>query len=218
MKVLALVGLSLIALTARGEQLTVTLLTPPQINALTTIDEPPPAAVLDPVFVGSGGTAETLQGIALTDPSQVPDSLFGVQLNAIRSLPMYCPSGDPRPPCGNANPALDTIAHSTLVQLIKNYTQLADPTPKDLLILRAAIEALGIAGFSGGLPDDVASLVIFLDHASRDVRTTTAKALGNLCNTQAIVPLRTRLQAEHVAQVNLAISSALRDLGQCPGN
>jgi hypothetical protein len=217
MKVLAFVGLSLIALTAHGDmQLD---LTQPQTNALTTIDETPPAAVLDPAFVPSGvGTAQNLQNIALADATQMPPIPFGVQLNAIRSLPMYCPSGDPRPPCGNSNPALDTIAHSTLVQLIKNYTLLMAPTALDLLRLRAAIEALGIAGFSAGLPDDVASLVGFLDHASRDVRTTTAKALGNLCNTQAIVPLRTRLQAEHIAQVNLAISSALRDLGQCPGN
>ena len=136
---------------------------------------------------------------------------------------MYCPTGSPRPSCG-----VGTIAHDTLAQIIDSYALLPAPSAKDLLRLRAAIEALGLAGFSAGLPDDVARLVNkagdtppggdFLGHPSRDVRATTAHALGSLCNTNAIPALRVQLQGEKAAQVRLAISAALRDLGQCPGS
>jgi HEAT repeat protein len=81
------------------------------------------------------------------------------------------------------------------------------------LLLRAAVEALGIA--RTGNPDDVPRLVPYLDHPSRDIRAATARALRDMCNTGAIVPLRTRYQNEQVDQVRLAISTALRDLGQC---
>ncbi len=200
----------LIALTARAD--TLQQLSQPVIDALTTIDDSPSADVLDPVFGGSGGTAQNLQAIATatatcSGSACMPVDL-GVQLHAIQSLPLYCPVGSS---CGTGT------VHDTLVQLVDAYALIASPSAQDLLRLRAAIEALGIAGFSAGDPNDVARLVVYLDHASRDVRATTAKALGSLCNTAAIGALRTRLQAEHLDQVKLAISAALRDLGQCPG-
>ena len=79
--------------------------------------------------------------------------------------------------------------------------------------MRAALEALGIAGRSAALDADVARIVRFLNHPSQDVRTTAAKALANLGNTQAICPLKKQFSFEQTSQVKLAISAALRDLG-----
>lgn len=170
-----------------------------ELEAMTPIDGLPSSAALDAVF-GGGQTVASLQEIALsTDPTVD----FGVQLRAIRTLPTYCPT---TAPCSGT-------AHDTLVQLVAAYELIAVPTPRDLLRLRATIEALGLAG----VPDDEALLAGFLDHISRDVRATTAKALGTLCNTRAIQPLRTRSAAELSLQVKLAISAALRDLANCPG-
>jgi hypothetical protein len=207
----------LVSLTARGDQ--TLMLTQPISNALTPLDDTPSTGSLDPLFTGSGGTAAGLQAIAVSTDTNLD---FGVQLNAIRTLPMYCPSGSPRPSCG-----VGTIAHDTLAAIIDGYTLLPSPTAKDLLRLRAAIEALGLAGFSAGLPADVERLINkpsdtppggdFLANPSRDVRATTARALGSLCNTQAIGGLHVQLQGEKIPQVRLAISAALRDLGQCPG-
>jgi hypothetical protein len=170
-----------------------------EIEAMTPIDGLPSSTALDAVF-GVAQTVTSLQDIALsTDPTVD----FGVQLRAIRTLPAYCPT---TAPCS-------TTAHDTLVQLVAAYDLVALPTARDLLRLRATIEALGLAG----VPDDVGILTGFLDHTNRDVRATTAKALGTLCNTVAIQALRTRSAAELSLQVKLAISAALRDLANCPG-
>jgi HEAT repeat protein len=74
----------------------------------------------------------------------------------------------------------------------------------DLLVLRAAIEALGTLQVA----TDLTVLAPLLNHPSRDIRTTTADALRDLCNSQAIAPLRVRYSEETVAQVQLAISQA----------
>ena len=58
----------------------------------------------------------------------------------------------------------------------------------------------------------------FLENSSRDIRVTTAQALRNLCNTEAIAPLAARLGHEPIEQVRLAISAALRDLNTCSGS
>jgi hypothetical protein len=149
---------------------------------------------------------------------------FGVQLRAIRALPDYCPVGLP---CGVCDPATDpscpgpaqpdTVVHATLVQLLANFNALQVPMAPDLLRLRAAIEALGISGVSSALTSDEAKIVGFLNNASRDVRATTAKALGTLAICTAKTALQTRFAAEQSAQVRLAISAALRDLASvCP--
>ena len=83
-----------------------------------------------------------------------------------------------------------------------------------VLLLRAAIETLGPMGVAS----DVGVLVPLLDHISRDIRAATARALRDLCNTQAITPLRVRYAKEQTDQVKLAISEALRILDQCTTN
>ena len=48
-------------------------------------------------------------------------------------------------------------------------------------------------------------------------RLRPIRALRDLCNSSAVFPLRTRYTAETTDQVKLAISEALRILGQCGG-
>jgi len=126
---------------------------------------------------------------------------FGIQLRAIGALPQFCTGN-----CTSGDP------HDAIVGVIAGIDP-DDHRGTTILRLRAGIESLGAT--RGGLTSDVNQLVPFLDNASRDIRVSTARALRDLCNTQAIVPLRVRYEKELVAQVRLAISAALRDLGQC---
>ncbi|MEJ7603271.1 MAG: hypothetical protein WKG01_35615 [Kofleriaceae bacterium] len=126
---------------------------------------------------------------------------FGIQLRAIGALPRFCAAS-----CATGEP------HDSIVALIAGIDP-GDHRGITLLRLRAGIEALGAT--RSRLTSDVNRLVPFLNNASRDVRVATARALRDLCNTQAIVPLHVRYEQEMVAQVRLAISAALRDLGQC---
>jgi len=77
-------------------------------------------------------------------------------------------------------------------------------------VLRAAIEALG----PQRVGNDLALLVGQLASPSRDIRAAVAHSLRDLCNTQAIGPLRQQQQAESSDQVKQAITEALRVLGQ----
>lgn len=172
---------------------------------LTPIDTLPDPAYLDTVFPDA---VDALAALAKLPPND-PGSDLGVQLRAIRTLPTYCPVAAP---CG-----VGTTPHDTLAQILDDYGLHGTPTPADVLRLRAAVEALGIAGRSAGLDADYLRIGQFLNHTSRDVRATTARALGTLCNTQANGILHTQLNNEPTAQVQLAISAALRALGpgQC---
>lgn len=182
----------LCALPARGD---VTSLPQPVVDALTPIDTVPTMSQLQDAF--GTNVRDQLRSIA-TDPMQD----FGIQLRAIRALPAYCTNkclpGDP--------------AHDTLTQLIAAYA-LSQHAPRDLLQLRAAVEALGVA--RSGDSSDVDLLVPQLNNTNRDVRAAVARALGNICNTQAELPLKNRYNIEPTDQVRLAISTALRDLKQC---
>ena len=172
------------------------VLTQPVINALTPIDSVPSSTQLTGVFNGS--EIEALANLRLIALSQGTVDL-GVQLRAIRGLTHYC-----KAPCGTheAHAAIETIATTPRYRDARRGS--------DLLILRAAIEALGVLR----IPDDVTILLPQLDHPSRDLRAATAHALRDLGNTQAIPALRARYQQEQVQQVRIAISDALRVLGQ----
>jgi|GEM_PF-1488561 len=179
------------------------MLSTQQQNELTTIDELPTQAQLTTTFgSGSGSAAASQLVLIATDSSQD----FGIRLRAIRSLASFCP-----PPSGQMSGCdPNSTTHMTLTQLVDASGSAA--AGSDLLTLRAALEALGQLQVAG----DELQIAGYLDNPSRDVRATAALALRDLCNTAAIVPLRTRLQHESSAQVQLAISAALRVLGQTP--
>jgi hypothetical protein len=186
----------LCALPAQGAM---TVLPPAVADALTQIDTPPQKSTLNEMFATPDAALENLRLIALD-----PMVEFGAQLRAIRALPTYCPAAP--------QPCSATI-HTTLVALIDAYER-SPHSPLDVLRLRAAVEALGVT--RAGTSSDVAELSPLLGDPSRDVRATVAQALRNLCNAEAIEPLRARLQIEQVEQVRAALTAALRDLRQCP--
>jgi HEAT repeat protein len=184
----------LCAMPAQGD---ITSLPPAVVDALTQIDTPPSQATLNEMFSTPQAALDNLRAIAL-DRTIDP----GVELRAIRALPIYCPQA-----CGS------TVIHETLHILIDDYNT-TPHTPLSQLRLRAAVEALGAT--RTGLASDVDKLTPLLADRSRDVRVAVAHALRNVCNATAIEPLRALFQTEPVEQVRVAISAALRDLRLCP--
>lgn len=184
------------------------LLTQDQLDTLTAIDTVPSRPQLD---------------FALTDPSATPlqklreltssdDTDPGVRLRAVHALAKYCGDSSTSTPCTAADPA-----HQSVAALIVETTPAMTGT--NVLLLRAAVETIGPMRVSS----DISFLVPLLNHGSRDIRASTARALQDLCNTQAITPLRTRYALESdmatgSEQVKLAISEALRILAQCSGS
>ena len=124
----------------------------------------------------------------------------GIRLRAIHALAKYCSST----PCASTD-----AAHAPVVAVLMANRNASSGS--EVLLLRASIETLGVMRVTGDAP----SLTPLLDHPSRDIRAATARALRDLCNNQAIPPLRARYSAEMTDQVKLAISEALRILGQC---
>jgi len=183
----------LCALPASGENLALSQMV---INALTPIDTMPSETALATVFTAP---LDSLRTIALDHSVD-----FGVELRAIRALPTYCPASQV---CGPG-----TVVHDTLTSLIDGYAT-SPHSPRDVLRLRAAVEALGAA--RSRLASDVDKLMPLLNDGSRDVRVTVVRALRNICNDQASGPLNQRLSSEPTDQVRLAIFAALRDLRQC---
>lgn len=173
------------------------LLTPPVLQALTSIDAIPSKIALNDAF-GTQPPLEALLSIALD-----PTIDLGIELRAIRALPAYCPA-----PCGPGTPV-----HDALTSLIDGYRS-SPRAPHDLLRMRAAVEALGAT--HSGLLEDVDRLMSLLDNDSRDVRATVVRAIRNICNSGAIIPLSDFFFTEPSRQVQLAITAALQDLGRCP--
>ena len=168
-------------------------LTEPVRNTLTTIDKIPTREQLDTAFEGEPALS-SLSTIAKNKSVDV-----GVRLRAIHALAKYCTA-----PC-----AADDVAHTSLTQLIGETQN--ETVGEPVILLRAAIETIGVLR----VDEDVLLLRPLLDHPSRDIRAATARALRDLCNSQAVTPLRVRYTSEPTEQVKLAISEALRILGQC---
>lgn len=164
--------------------------------ALTPIDSQPTTQQLNLVHNNNEQEAlDNLQEIALGDDTV--DT--GMKLRAVRALVQYC-----KAPCGSHE------AHGTLITLIQLPKYRDARSGRDVLVLRATIEAIGVLR----VVTDMNELLPFLQNPSRDIRAATAHALRDLGNTQAITPLRTRYLVEDVPQVQNALSDALRVLGQ----
>ena len=195
LRLLACAGL-LCALPASGSN---TLLAPPVVQALMSIDEVPSRTALDTAF----GSQAAIDNLVTNGKDPMVD--LGIALPAIRALPAYCP---PAPQiCG-----LGTV-HDQLASLVDDLTTLH--RPEDSLRLRAAIEALGAT--RSGLDADVTELIALLGNESRDVRAAVVGAIRNICSKAAIDLLSPHLFTEPSLQVKFAITAALRDLAQCPG-
>jgi HEAT repeat protein len=174
-----------------------------QEEALTPIDTVPSKAQLESLPPGYTVTQTDLEQLAASGSASP-----ALRLRAIHALSTYCVI--PPPPAAQTCPDSDT-AHQTIASLI--IANGSAHSGADLLILRGAIEAIGPMRGS----NDAAMLLDLglLEHPSRDVRATTALALGALCNTTAINALHQRYTNESTDQVKLAISAALRTLSVC---
>ena len=162
-------------------------------NTLTPIDSVPTKQQLDVAF---DGAPQALQSLAVISADTTAD--IGIRLRAVHALAKYCG------PC-----AASDLAHRSLTDLVA--ANVGRSTGPEVLLLRAGVETLGTVHVAS----DVNVLIPLLDHPSRDIRAATARALQQLCNAQAIAPLRVRYTTETAEQVRLAISEALRILGQC---
>lgn len=176
-------------------------------NTLTTIDTVPTKLQLDHAF--GGAALSNLSTIA-----RDKDIDIGVRVRAIHGLGKYCPD-----PCSD-----NELAHKSLTTLIEQTRN--ETLGEPVVLLRAAIETLGTLRVTSDVygEGDVdvngdgvlwKGLLALLDHPSRDIRGATTRALRDLCNNQAVTPLRVRYTNEPTEQVKLAISEALRILGQC---
>ena len=162
-----------------------------------TIDTVPTKQQINDAF-GSNDPLPSL--VAIATGTATDSDTIAIRLRAIHALAKYCATT----PCTVGDPA-----HQAVAAVLPAAQPATSGSP--VLVLRAAIETLGTMK----VPTDVSTLVPLLDHPSRDIRAATARALRDLCNTQAITPLRTRYSSEMTDQVKLAISEALRILGQC---
>jgi hypothetical protein len=163
---------------------------------LTLIDSLPSQLDLDSAFKPSSAM-EGLATIA-TDDGATDSASRNARLHAISALSTYCaPACDP-----------ESEAHTALRTIITNEAGAA--TGFDAVVLRAAIEAIG----PERVATDLGLLLPELQNASRDIRAAVAHSLRDLCNTNAIVPLRQQQQTETSEQVKQAITEALRVLGQ----
>ena len=188
--------------------------TPAQVDALTVVDAPPSRAVVDLAFSSGPGPTPGLDALLALAGDSTQD--LGLQIRAMRALPQYClPTGCAR-----------SAVHDTLAAIVDRYrTQLeaAALPPKDMLRLRAAMEALG-ATRSGLLTDvELLTAPALLHHPSRDVQVTTVHALRSVCSPEQC-PQNACVQAANAVrsirtgadtQVDAAVNRALADLAQC---
>jgi HEAT repeat protein len=138
---------------------------------------------------------------------------LGIQIHAIRMLPLYCPDTPACAPGAAVHDTLFTIVNGYLAQL--GLTPPVQLAATDLLRLRAAVEAIGAT--HSALPVDADLLLShgLIDHDSRDVRVTVVRALRGLNSCTAVNPLKVRLVTDPSPQVRAAIHTALQAL-QCP--
>jgi len=196
----------LCAMPASGQQVR---LPQRQIEALTPFDSVPSTSALNNAF--------PMPLVDLRTIAQDPVQDLGITLRAIRALPSYCPASPQV--CNNA-----TEAHQSLLSLIDAFrtAYVTDPTPQNLLRLRAAIEALGAT--SSRLKSDadlLTQLVMQLDQqlgdqlnrrGGRDLRLAVVRAIRSICNVQTLAPLG---PSAPPPPGDRRPSIALPDLGQC---
>ncbi|HET9625913.1 MAG TPA: HEAT repeat domain-containing protein [Kofleriaceae bacterium] len=166
------------------------LLTPRVRNQLSAIDTLPSLNVLSDQSA-LRNAAPSLSSIASDSGNDV-----GVRIRAARAMVGYCNANtDPDDNCAS----LTSQIHVALLEIITSYQSNPSPTPRDLVLMRAAVESLGAA--RAVLPDDVATLLRLLDHPSRDVRATAVRALATSCAQDAIDRVRALQRTEPTAQV-----------------
>jgi hypothetical protein len=207
MKRLLVLAATLCALPVSGDQ---AQLTPAVHDVLTPLDLLPSRSDVDSAFM----PATALDNLVVI--ARDPGMDLGIQVRAIRMLPLYCSDA--------ASCGAGSSIHDTLVAIIRDYAtalSVIPPSPlppKELLRLRAAVEALGVTQSALAGDAELLASTSMLDHASRDVRVTVVRALRNLNSCVAVTPLKARYVTEPSPQVRVAIVAALQTLAppRCP--
>ncbi|HTR55555.1 MAG TPA: HEAT repeat domain-containing protein [Kofleriaceae bacterium] len=199
MRARLLVLASLVAIGAHADN---TLTVP---NVLSTVDVQASSTQLSNLFASAQAALTTLGPIA---SNQNNTYSIGLQLGAIHTLATYCNQST----SSACNSSDVQQVYSTLTGLIST-NQLAQ-SGASVLVLRAAIESLGQLPEQ---PNELADFVEpYLQHPSRDIRTSAARTLRTLGDSCAVLALRTRYQEEPTDQVRFAISDALAALSTLP--
>jgi hypothetical protein len=197
-----------IALPAHGDSggSATPLLTPQVLNQLTAIDNLPSIHVLSELFT-TEAAAQSLATIA-SDPNTDP----GIRIRAVRTMAGYCTGGDPDAHC--ADPG--SQVHTAITNLIQAYLDNPAPTPTELVLMRAAVETLGVA--NAVAPDvDVPHLLALLKSESRDVRATVVRTLSTTCALEARDVVSTLKRTEPTAQVRGELNLAEQTIStRCP--
>jgi HEAT repeat protein len=175
-------------------------------DVLTPLDLLPSKSDVDSAFM-SAPALENLIAIA-RDPTMD----VGVQIRAIRTLPLYCADAAS---CGAGAPT-----HDTLFGIVSDYVAALSATPPvallptDMLRLRAAIEALGATRSTLASDAELLTSQKLLEHDSRDVRFTVVHALRGIDSCAAVMALQRRNVNDGSDQVKLAIVAALQSLAR----
>jgi HEAT repeat protein len=152
---------------------------------LSGIDFVPDRLALDQAM--GGDAAAQLIAIAGGTSSLVDP---GVRIRAYRALALY-PSSE---------------ARTALAAAVTEFG--SEERGVATIYLRAAMDSLAQIAGAGA----VTTIAPMLDHVSRDVRASAARALGVTESVTAVAPLNDRRLVEQVPQVRLAIDDALREL------
>lgn len=185
-------------------------LSPAESLTLQAIDQLPTRAQIDFAVQPAAGIDRLIELAS----DQAID--LGIQIRAIRLLPLYCQR--PGENCG-----MDPVHDALIAMIQRDASALRQPqatplSPRDLLRVRAEVEALGAT--RSGRSDDVAALAsdpsALLMSPSRDLRVTVVHALRDLGSCAAIPPLQTLAAAETVPQIQNEIVGALQSLQTPP--
>jgi HEAT repeat protein len=100
------------------------------------------------------------------------------------------------------------LVESALSDAIAEHASFDTLVGVEVIFAKAAMDSLAaVAGDNA-----VSPIAVVLDHPSRDLRVSAARALAKTASANAIPPLQTRLQTETDNLVSLALQRALSAL------
>lgn len=159
----------------------------PLRDALSGIDYVAGKSVFDDLL-GAGADADLVAIARDVDGDADP----GLRVRAYRALSLY-----PTP-----------LVEQALTEAVNEHADFANLVGIEVIYAKAAMDSL--AAVAGG--DAVSTIAVVLDHPSRDLRVSAARALARTADPSAIPPLQTRLQSETDPLVTLALQRALSAL------
>lgn len=120
------------------------------------------------------------------------DADSGLRIRAYRALALY----------------QTPLVEAALAEAVTDHASVSNTIGVEVIFAKAAMDSLAaVAG-----PGAVSTIAAVLDHPTRDLRVSAARALARTQSTDAIAPLQTRLAGETDPLVQLALQRALGEL------